>query len=954
MTDNLFTFQHRAVDDLRRKVMLALSGYRLSHAPQVVSFTAPTGSGKTIIISALIEDIFYGTEQITEQPNAIFVWLSDSPQLNDQSRHKIDTKADRIRLSQCVTIDEESFDREMLEDGHIYFLNTQKIGKSGNLTKHSDRRQYTIWETLSNTVREKSDRLYFVIDEAHRGMHGNDAGKATSIMQKFIKGSEKDGLPPMPVVIGMSATTERFDKLVEGTTSSIHKVVVTANEVRSSGLLKDRIIITYPEDVTAHNDMAILQAATDEWIDKSKHWHQYTTEQHYPYVNPILVIQVQNGIGDNLTETNLDDCLAKIEERCGYRFKENEVVHSFGQAGTISVNGLDVHHVVASEIAEDRRIRIVFFKENLSTGWDCPRAETMMSFRHAEDATYIAQLLGRMIRTPLQMRVKVDESLNDVHLYLPYYNAETVQSIIDSLQAEEGGEIPAFLEEESYENPNFRTWTIRPSRRSHHTPGLNDADRISIFDIISDDTPTDELFGGAQDGNSNLGNYSEIEENLHGSGYGAGTVADSPADNVYADNCRSEVQGSNDSDNEPVPEQFSGRQLEITGYDIDRDGIVKFINDLAIPTYDVRDVRIHDYLTSLLKLVRLLSQANISSTPLNDVKNDMVEMIHEYVGSLKQRALYDAYSRDVLEFKLASKVYDPFGEAVNNYTVMDLIGTSDEDLDRQLMHADRNLGGIGIANEYGRKYFDDDNPNSFKIDTILFAADEECMTRLKSYAKDRFHSLNDEYRRLTVSLNERYRKQYNDIISDGDPVSEHNFRVPEELRVRDEAGKEYDNHLFVDEDTGTARIRLNSWEEGVLDEEQRTGDFVSWIRNPSRGSWALTLHYEYDGVQKPMYPDFIIIRSDVATGYAVDILEPHMPSLRDNLGKAKALAEYARKNPILGRVQLIREGRDSLGNKRFKRLDMGKSAIREKVQRAMTNDELDHIFEDDGFFKDDN
>ena len=181
MTDNLFTFQQRAVEELRNKVMLALSGYRLSHASQVVSFTAPTGSGKTIIMSALIEDIFYGTEQITEQPNAIFVWLSDSPQLNDQSRHKIDTKADRIRLSQCVTIEEESFDCEMLEDGHIYFLNTQKIGKSGNLTKHSDRRQYTIWETLSNTVHEKSDRLYFVIDEAHRGMHGNDAGKATSI-----------------------------------------------------------------------------------------------------------------------------------------------------------------------------------------------------------------------------------------------------------------------------------------------------------------------------------------------------------------------------------------------------------------------------------------------------------------------------------------------------------------------------------------------------------------------------------------------------------------------------------------------------------------------------------------------------------------------------------------------------------------------------------------------------
>ena len=43
----------------------------------------------------------------------------------------------------------------------------------------------------------------------------------------------------------------------------------------------------------------------------------------------------------------------------------------------------------------------------------------MMSFRHAEDATYIAQLLGRMVRTPLQCHIMVDDSLNDVRLYLP-------------------------------------------------------------------------------------------------------------------------------------------------------------------------------------------------------------------------------------------------------------------------------------------------------------------------------------------------------------------------------------------------------------------------------------------------------------------------------------------------------------------------------------------------------
>ena len=44
--------------------------------------------GKTIIMAALIEEIFCGNEQFAEQPEAIFVWLSDSPQLNEQSKQK--------------------------------------------------------------------------------------------------------------------------------------------------------------------------------------------------------------------------------------------------------------------------------------------------------------------------------------------------------------------------------------------------------------------------------------------------------------------------------------------------------------------------------------------------------------------------------------------------------------------------------------------------------------------------------------------------------------------------------------------------------------------------------------------------------------------------------------------------------------------------------------------------
>ena len=134
MKVELFPFQKMALFQLRRKTAEALGSYQRTHTPQVLSFTAPTGAGKTIILASLIESIYFGDEEYPDQPDAVFVWLSDSPELNEQSRSKIDLKADKIRLDQCVTITDESFDQEMLDDGHIE-LAVNIFKKSGQMTR---------------------------------------------------------------------------------------------------------------------------------------------------------------------------------------------------------------------------------------------------------------------------------------------------------------------------------------------------------------------------------------------------------------------------------------------------------------------------------------------------------------------------------------------------------------------------------------------------------------------------------------------------------------------------------------------------------------------------------------------------------------------------------------------------------------------------------------------------
>ena len=86
-----------------------------------------------------------------------------------------------------------------------------------------------------------------------------------------------------------------------------------------------------------------------------------------------------------------------------------------------------------ADIQDDEDLRVILFKQSLTTGWDCPRAEVMMSFRRALDPTLIAQLVGRMVRTPLARAVSGNDFLNTVSLYLPHYDKKSLDEVIEYL-----------------------------------------------------------------------------------------------------------------------------------------------------------------------------------------------------------------------------------------------------------------------------------------------------------------------------------------------------------------------------------------------------------------------------------------------------------------------------------------------------------------------------------------
>ncbi len=942
MRVDLLSFQQKALGQLRLRLNSAISSYRNERIPQILSFTAPTGAGKTIIMAALVESVFNGDELyihslnktagFLEMPDAVFLWLSDSPELNEQSKDKFDLKADRLRLGQCVILD-DSFKGERLEDGHIYFLNTQKLGINSNLTKHTDNRLFTIWEVLKNTVEEKGERFIVIIDEAHRGAQGRDASRAQTIMQKFIKGSPEDGLPKMPIVIGMSATIERFNTLAGSTDSTILPIRVSPDEVRASGLLKDRIIIKYPDDDGSNRMIAVLQAAATEWKNKVDHWNLFCQEQHHAYVKPVFIVQVENGTRDVITTTNLDDCIQKIEEAASITFEKGEVIHTFGQTTeSLTANGLEIPYLEPSKISEDMKVRVVFFKENLSTGWDCPRAETMVSFKRAQDSTYIAQLLGRVIRTPIHARVQTDPTLNDVYLFLPFFDADTVDDIVNALNSSETVMIPEIYDE-ALSGGELKVATVRPDDNGEIVPlvvkpYVPETEDNLFSDLESEDDPPVLREPMAQ--------YAVRSDDVYKVEWKAPTTKQKERKTAT-------IRPSNVVSKIPKVRKYN------------RESIILAINDMDLTTYKVREIKMETYFVCLLNLAALLSRTNLYADAKYDIQNEVAKIIHDYAEKKRQDGEYDNLSQKVRSFKLHSRYYDAFGKHIEKSDTISLLN-DDSNLDMQFRAADATLGKKGIGDVYGRLYAEEDDDTSYMIDVILFANDSAAMEALNTYAKKRFLELHKKYRMVVANrCSEAAVDEYKRIVSNSDEVTSHVYHLPLDVSyLSDPKGKEYQDHLYVNNATHSIRIKLgSSWEENLLDEERCDPDFLCWLKNPPRKEWSLAIPYVMNGVKKTAYPDFLVIKQNDDTGISVDILEPHDPNKTDNLPKAKGFATYAKDNMQVKSIQLIRQLPDkTTGKPCLKRLDLSDFEVQEKVALANSDEDLARIFEEKGYVAD--
>ena len=956
MRYELTPYQETAVGSLVTKIKQRQELFDSPYDPEysAIVLSAPTGAGKTVIAAAMMEHLLDSSDILINNQDTTVLWVTDDPSLNEQTKLKMQLASDRSIRTEVLA---PGFDQETLDKGKLYFVNIQAIGAKTRLANRSDGQTYSIWETFANTVKERGSNFIVVIDEAHHGVQ-KVAGKET-ITARIIDGDGKTDGQRVPIVIGISATGHKFKAAMSSTANrhgsarSLVEVNVPVKDVQESGLIKDRIVLYSPQDAAGvQADTTLLRDAVRRVKDFSRRWEDYCEEQKESQVLPVLVVQV----GNIPTTATLNELTAVILDEWKSITIRN-IVNVFGEHTDLELNSGEVKYLEPHLIQGQDDVRVVFAKDAITTGWDCPRAEVLVSFRSAKDATYIAQLIGRIVRQPLARRVVSDEALNQVYCLLPHFDGKEVDAVAkmfnesdetstatvtkasisntwndDMYEEDELFElnVPDAVEQELVDvvkaaqqgvdyvkTENSQTQkTIPKPVTSHVTPRTEDTAETPVVKPVENRpatetsqqrpvTPPTTVPVDSEDESSVVPVEPELARDEN-------TTVTPP---VKSESVVLIDKPTDFNEDEWLPQPEQVKRVEKPKH---RPKPKRFKVLESLPSYTIPNRKAKtSHIARLHKLASLLNLHHIHRGAMVAANNEL----HARLDFLAQQAGQSLTDRaeNISHVVIGSKVYTTDGQEIEleSGPVTRSTKLDKNNIEDVFRVVDKAYLRDGLATSYWRSKLTIDSDAYDAIQAKILVAALGSMEGVMDDIETRAEQLVDEWlkkHKLKISeLSEAQQAGYKTLRGESRIPQEAKIVIPtsieseatgdddSESMMRDDKANRYKKHLFADAGSKdkTYYAALKPWEDKLIRELIAKDDTVAWYRNPSRGGdRSLCIPYQtvkggkrtYAG----MYPDFIVLRKDAATGeIKAVIVDPHGEHLSDSADKLRGLVEYA-------------------------------------------------------------
>lgn len=371
---DLKDYQKEAVGLLKDTVENLLN----STESEICIFQAPTGSGKTLMISELIKKL---VEKRDDDRKFSFVWISVR-MLHEQSKEKLEKYYENNRYLQCSYFDDLR-DRR-IDENEILFINWHSINKKDiNLYVRESEHENNLNNIIENTKADGRE-IILIIDESH---HTASSEKSKELIEII---SPK-------VTIEVSATPQ-----LSGNVGGVVKV--NLSDVKEEELIKSEISVN-PNflDIkieSKSSDELVIEQALKKREELAKLYKKEDSD-----INPLVLIQLPDQKSNLINK--MDDVLRILNDKFSINENSPKLAIWLSEEKTETLKNIEKN---------DNEVEILIFKQAPALGWDCPRASILVIFRESKSFTFTIQTIGRIMRMP-ELRYYNDLELNKGYVF---------------------------------------------------------------------------------------------------------------------------------------------------------------------------------------------------------------------------------------------------------------------------------------------------------------------------------------------------------------------------------------------------------------------------------------------------------------------------------------------------------------------------------------------------------
>lgn len=395
-----FQFQESAVADMVKHLKKLLAKKLRADKAYSTLLKAPTGAGKTVMLAEVMSQLVGDGGS-----GAAFIWLAPYS-LHDQSYQKLRALSHERGVTQCLLLEEVTSDH--LPEDSISFVNWASVsGDTKKLRKQNEKG--TSLEQLVAATKARGLKLIVVVDESHHSLKGPEA---RSVIEGVIAPHLVIEVTATPVLLG-------HDEQV-----TVHRDEVVAENVIRKGVFINPTLEQGEEvDEDAGTVTLAAPGSQEEVLDAALKLREQLVERYKAAgsaVRPLVLVQLPDKSNGS------EEALEALQ-------KHLLVAHGVQEAnGRLAVWLSDNKVNLDNLVQFDSTVEVLFFKQGIALGWDCPRAQILVSLREMKSPSFTSQVLGRILRQP-ELQAYEDDSLNHGYVFVNH-EAFSIKREMDSIR----------------------------------------------------------------------------------------------------------------------------------------------------------------------------------------------------------------------------------------------------------------------------------------------------------------------------------------------------------------------------------------------------------------------------------------------------------------------------------------------------------------------------------------